>query len=59
MSTFLMKSVDYTTVGVIWTIGTGFKLFIPEAAYLNLTFRFIYIPIPIIVSQFTTTANAP
>ena len=59
ISTFITKSVDYTTIEVIVTIGTGFKLSIPETAYFNLTFRFINIPFPILISQFTATTNAP
>jgi hypothetical protein len=49
--------MDYAAVGVIVTIGTGFKVFISKATDFYLTFRFVNIPFPIFVSKFAATAT--
>ena len=49
--------MNYFAVGVIVTVGTGFKMSISKTTDFYLTSRLTYISFPVIVAKLTATAT--
>lgn len=58
-STFILKTENYFTSEIIWTISTGLQIFFLKAAQFNFASSLINVPFTSIIPQFTTSTQTP